>query len=53
MGPEGKKILVPVDGATQSLDTVKYVSKIMPAANTKVVLFHVLSKIPEHFRDLG
>ena len=53
MRSEGKKILVPVDGSAQSLKTVHYVAQIMPPLTTKIVLFHVLSKIPEHFRDLG
>ena len=47
-----KKILLAVDGSDSSLDAVRYVSKIHPFQKTDVVLFNVLSKIPESYWDL-
>ena len=37
-----KKILVAIDGSSQSLDAVRYVSKVIAPQNTKVALFQVL-----------
>lgn len=47
-----KKILVAVDGSDQSLEAVRYVSKVLPAGQVNVVVFHVMAKIPESFLDL-
>ena len=47
------KLLVPVDGSDRSFNTVKYISKIDPFRRMQVVLFHVFSKVPEGFWDLG
>ena len=47
------KILVPVDGSRQSLQAVYYVSRIFPPEETHVVLYHVMSRMPEFFYDLG
>jgi len=47
------KILVAVDGSNQSLDAVRYVSKMLRPQGTDVVLFHVMRKIKDAFRDVG
>jgi nucleotide-binding universal stress UspA family protein len=47
------KLLLAVDGSNQSLEAVRYVSHVFTPQQTKVVLFHVLSKVPEFFYDLG
>ena len=49
-----KRFLVLVDGSERTLQTVKYVRDFMPVdENTRIVLFHVLSGIPEEYRELG
>ncbi|MCD6294258.1 MAG: universal stress protein [Deltaproteobacteria bacterium] len=48
-----KKILVAIDGSSQSLDAVRYISKVIAPQNTKVALFHVLKKIDEAFWEIG
>lgn len=53
MHTSDKKILVAVDGSNQSLEAVRYVSKTFLSQPTKVVLYHVLSSLPEFFYDLG
>jgi len=47
------KLLVPVDGSERSMNTVKYIAKLEPLRRMQVVLFHVFSKVPEGFWDLG
>jgi len=47
-----KKILVAVDGSNQALEAVRYVSRILPSEQMDVVLYHVMTKIPESFWDL-
>jgi nucleotide-binding universal stress UspA family protein len=53
MNSDEKKVLVAVDGSNQSLEAVRYVSKTFRSQSTQVVLFHVLSSLPEFFYDLG
>jgi len=53
MSSNQKRILVPVDGSKQSLDAVRYVGRIFPSEQSKVVLFHVKSAIPEFLQDMG
>ncbi len=48
-----KRILVAIDGSDQSLNGVRYVSKLLVSQNPEVVLFHVMRKIDETFWDLG
>jgi nucleotide-binding universal stress UspA family protein len=48
-----KKILLAIDGSDQSLNTVRYVSKLLASQKPDVVLFHVMRKIDETFWDLG
>jgi len=53
MNDKKNKILVAVDGSDQSWDLVHYISKMVSPQNTKVVLFHVMRKINDAFRDVG
>ncbi len=49
-----KKLLVLVDGSERTLQTVNYVKDFMPVdENTRIVLFHVFSGIPEEYRELA
>ncbi|MBC2715895.1 MAG: universal stress protein [Desulfobacteraceae bacterium] len=48
-----KKLLVLVDGSDRSMQTINYVKEFMPVdENTRIVLFHVFSGIPEEYREL-
>jgi nucleotide-binding universal stress UspA family protein len=47
-----KKILVALDGSERSLLTVKYILKVAPFADMKIVLFNVFSGVPESYWDL-
>jgi nucleotide-binding universal stress UspA family protein len=47
-----KKILVPLDGSERCLKTIQYITEIKPLLNFRMVLFHVLSAVPESFYDL-
>jgi nucleotide-binding universal stress UspA family protein len=47
-----KKILVPLDGSERCLKTIQYITDIKPFLNSRMVLFHVLSTVPESFYDL-
>jgi nucleotide-binding universal stress UspA family protein len=46
------KVLVAVDGSAHSMEAVRYVATVLPAATTEVVLCHVLNEMPELFDDL-
>ena len=47
-----RRILLAVDGSDQSLDAIRYVSSMVPAENTRIVLFHVGAEYPEVFWDM-
>jgi nucleotide-binding universal stress UspA family protein len=47
-----KKILVPVDGSDRALNTVRYVARMEPFRNMRIVLFHVFNSVPEGYWDL-
>ena len=53
MADKGKRILLTVDGSEQSMDAVRYVASAVPPSRAQVVLFQVMSKVPEVFWDLG
>ena len=53
MDAKSNRILVAVDGSNQSLDAVRYVSKMLTPKKTEVVLFNVMRKIEDAFRDVG
>lgn len=46
------KILLAVDGSDQSLDAARYVSQLFPPNRVEIVLFHVMSEIPESYWDI-
>ena len=49
-----KKMLILVDGSERTIQTVNYVKDFMPVdENTRIVLFHVFSGIPEEYRELA
>jgi nucleotide-binding universal stress UspA family protein len=50
--PAPKKILVVVDGSEHSLNVVHYAAKAVPAESVEMVLFHIMTRIPESFWDL-
>jgi nucleotide-binding universal stress UspA family protein len=47
-----KKILVPLDGSDQAMNTVRYIAKIDPFREMHIALFHVFSSVPEAYWDL-
>lgn len=47
-----KRILLAVDGSEQSFEAVRYVSQVLPAERMEIVLFHVVTRVPESFWDL-
>lgn len=47
-----KKILVAVDGSQQALEAVRYVSLAASPGSTDVVVFHVVTRVPESFWDM-
>ena len=46
------RVLLVVDGSYQSLENIHYVSQTLPSHDTEVVMFHVVSKVPDAFRDI-
>ncbi len=46
-----KKILVAVDGSEQAFEAVRYASMVLPPRESSVVLFHVMTKVPDSFWD--
>jgi nucleotide-binding universal stress UspA family protein len=51
MEHERNKILVAVDGSEQTQDLVDYLSGVVSAQETELVLFHVMGKVPDSFWD--
>lgn len=51
MGTSRGKILVAVDGSEHATGAVRYVSEITSLKDMQVVLFHVYSKLPAHYKD--
>jgi len=47
-----RKILLAVDGSDQAFEAVRYVSLLFPPNCMEVVLFHVMTKVPESFWDV-
>ncbi len=47
-----KKILVAVDGSEHALEAVRYVGKTLPPQQVEIVMYHVITKVPESFWDL-
>ncbi len=53
MGEKIMKLLLAVDGSTQSMNAVRYVCNSVPRGKAEVVVYQVISKVPEVFWDLG
>ncbi|MCE5334279.1 MAG: universal stress protein [Desulfobacteraceae bacterium] len=51
MERERNKILVAVDGSERTHELIDYLSGVIPAQETELVLFHVMGKVPESFWD--
>jgi nucleotide-binding universal stress UspA family protein len=51
MTTDRKLVLLALDGSEQSLETVRYISRILTLSNTEVVLFHVFEKVLPIFWD--
>ncbi len=53
MSEGNKKILLAVDGSDESLSVVRYVSESVPPTGSEILVYQVMSKVPEVFWDLG
>lgn len=53
MGAKMRKILLAVDGSEQSMDAVRFVCNSVGRAKAEIVVYQVMSKVPEVFWDLG
>jgi hypothetical protein len=49
MQQKNKRILVTIGESVQSLNTVRYLSKLPFSSKPKVVLFHVIRRIDQAF----
>ena len=47
-----RKILLAVDGSDQAFEAVRYVSRLFPPNCMEVLLFNVMTKVPESFWDI-
>ncbi|RLB84494.1 MAG: hypothetical protein DRH24_04845 [Deltaproteobacteria bacterium] len=47
-----RKVLLVVDGSDQAFEAVRYVSRLFPPNRMEVVIFHVMTKVPESFWDV-
>lgn len=52
MVKDRKRILLAVDGSEQAFEAVRYVSRLLPTNRMEVVLFHVMTRVPESFWDI-
>ncbi|MBF0475547.1 MAG: universal stress protein [Deltaproteobacteria bacterium] len=52
MGLGKNKILLAIDSSDYSFNSVRYVSQMMPPDQTEVVLFNVISRIPDGYLDM-
>ena len=52
MDEKTNKILLAIDASNQSMEAVKYVSKMFPPERSSVVVFHSINNVPEVFWDL-
>jgi nucleotide-binding universal stress UspA family protein len=48
-----KRILLAVDGSDESLTVVRYVSESVQPIGSEILVYQVMSKVPEVFWDLG
>jgi nucleotide-binding universal stress UspA family protein len=47
-----RRILLAVDGSEQAFEAVRYVSRLLSPHRMEVVLFHVMTRVPESFWDI-
>jgi len=47
-----KRILLAVDGSEQAFEAVRYVNRLLPPNRMEIVLFHVMTRVPESFWDM-
>ncbi len=47
MNQDRRRILVAVDGSEQTFEAVSYLSGVVPALDTDVVLFHIMNRVPD------
>jgi len=47
-----RKFLLAVDSSDQAFEAVKYVSRLFLPNRMEVILFHVMTKVPENFWDI-
>lgn len=47
------RVLIALDATEVSFGVAEYATKALPPMNSDIVLFHVMSKVPEVFWDLG
>ena len=52
MVKDRRRILLAVDGSEQAFEAVRYVSRLLSPNRMEVVLFHVITKVPESFWDI-
>ena len=52
MVKDRKRILLAVDGSEQAFEAVRYVNRLLPPNRMEVVLFHVMTRVPESFWDM-
>ena len=52
MSEYANKLLVALDGSARSRETVQYLASFSPFKNFELVLFSVMSRVPESFYDL-
>ena len=53
MSKESKRILLAVDSSPESLASVRYVAESVQANGAEIVIYQVMSKVPEVFWDMG
>lgn len=52
MAKSKRKFLLAVDGSNQAFEAVRYMSRLLSPNRMEVVLFHVMTKVPESFWDM-
>jgi len=50
--PNGKRVLVAVDGSDQALQAARYAGTFFSPGRAQFVLFHVYTRVPESFWDM-
>lgn len=53
MEKKNRKVLLAVNGTDESMTSVRYICKSLPTNGSHIVIYQVLSAVPEVFWDLG